>query len=62
MDEVVRRMNGTPVQVTLIGLWTRSQNRPYVADPFGKSAEYFRACFNIIDEAVDGLGEVFGRV
>lgn len=46
------------VQVTLLGLWGRPR-RPYIGDPYGLSAEYFRTCIGLIDEAIAGVA---GRI
>ena len=42
------------VQVTFAGLWKNAPN-PYIADPFGRSDEYFHRCFDMIDAALEGI-------
>jgi protein-tyrosine-phosphatase len=42
-------------QFSLVGLWPKRALRPIIADPFGKCDEYFGACFDRIDIAVDEL-------
>ncbi len=41
-------------QVSLIGLWGR-QPRPLIADPYGKSDQYFRVCFATIDGRINAI-------
>jgi len=41
-------------QVTLAGLWNRAR-QPYIADPFGRSEDYFRRCFEVIDASLEGI-------
>ena len=42
------------LRVTLLGAWSRSP-RPYLQDPYGRSAAYFQVCFRTIDEALEQL-------
>lgn len=51
-------LNGSSAgaQVTLHGLWaTRPQ--PYIADPYGRSDNYFQHCFTLIDQGVDTIAQ-----
>ena len=37
--------------LTLLGLWSPSK-RPYLADPYGRTDEYFNFCFEYIEKSV----------
>jgi protein-tyrosine phosphatase len=49
----LRFLPGAP-QLTLLGLWSRPQ-RPHLYDPMGRSRDYFRTCYAVIDTAVDQM-------
>jgi protein-tyrosine phosphatase len=56
----LRRHTKLPhVQLTLLGLWAQTP-RPYLQDPYGLSAAYFRTCFTQIDNAVTRLSVHMG--
>ena len=48
-----------PGQTTLLGLWSSRFSRPYIADPYGKSDEYFNNCFRLIDCALEEIADRF---
>jgi len=39
------------VPISLLGLYARP-SRPYLQDPFGRSAPYFGRCYDVIDDAL----------
>ena len=43
-------------QVTLHGLWA-IRPQPYIADPYGRSDNYFQHCFTLIDQGVDTIAQ-----
>lgn len=43
-----------PVQITLIGLWSRPF-RPHLHDPYEHGMDYFDTCFRILESGVDTL-------
>jgi protein-tyrosine phosphatase len=42
------------VQVTIVGLWSRPP-APYLHDPYALSDDYFDACYQRIDAALEGI-------
>lgn len=57
LAEIAQRLTNPRAQVTLLGLWSVPNQRAFVADPFGKSDQYFQTCFSIIDAATQSLCE-----
>lgn len=43
-----------PAQISLVGLWS-SPKRPYIFDPYGRSDECFRYCFDAIDSSIANI-------
>lgn len=43
-------------QITLLGLWGK-RKRPYIADPYNRSPEYFLNCFEYISGAVKNIAD-----
>jgi protein-tyrosine phosphatase len=43
--------------VSLLGLWEPGYRRPLIADPYGRSDEYFQVCFDRIDASVNSIIE-----
>lgn len=56
--ELLDRYEGSGMQVTLLGLWTRPR-RAHLHDPFTLSDTYFRSCFRVIDS---GVAAILSRV
>jgi protein-tyrosine-phosphatase/peptidoglycan/xylan/chitin deacetylase (PgdA/CDA1 family) len=42
------------IQTTLLGIWG-DKFHPYIADPYGRSDEYYNYCFSVIESCVDGI-------
>ena len=56
--EQLRRLAAdSGVQVTLLGLWA-THARPHIEDPFGLSADYFRTCLGVIDDALANIARL----
>lgn len=45
------------LSISLLGLWEPGYRRPLIADPFGRSDEYFQICFSRIDMSVTSIIE-----
>jgi protein-tyrosine phosphatase len=52
--ESFRKLDPGHRHVTLLGLWGDAR-RPFIADPYGKSVQYFHECFSIIDRSASAL-------
>jgi protein-tyrosine-phosphatase/peptidoglycan/xylan/chitin deacetylase (PgdA/CDA1 family) len=48
------KVDAASAQLSLVGLWSR-ENRPYIADPYGRDDGYYQSCFAIIDSAIDHM-------
>ncbi|RLA40216.1 MAG: phosphotyrosine protein phosphatase [Gammaproteobacteria bacterium] len=46
--------------ITLLGLWGLSK-RPHLADPYGRTAEYFNNCFEYIEKSVNEIEKKIKR-
>jgi protein-tyrosine-phosphatase len=47
--------DNTDVQITLLGLWITPVKCPLLYDPHHLSDEYFDACFQRIENAIQGI-------
>ena len=56
MREIMPRLPPLPLQMTLLGRWSRPR-RLHLHDPFRLSEAYWERCFDIIDSAVQGIAE-----
>jgi protein-tyrosine phosphatase len=52
---VQQRAHKTQAQFSLVGLWPSEGVRPLITDPFGKSDQYFQACFAVIDRSLQRM-------
>jgi protein-tyrosine phosphatase len=50
--------SGFPAQMTLLGLWAQPP-RPFIFDPYGLSGDYWKTCFDVIDDAVARIGSAW---
>ena len=54
-DQIRKLLEYRPdIQVTLVGLWSRPP-MPYLHDPYALSDDYFDACYERIDDALEGM-------
>ncbi len=53
-DELKTKELPLGAQITLLGIWAKKP-KPYIHDPYGNSDEYFIQCFNVIDDALEGI-------